>query len=125
MIYIVSGILVIMVIVTIARKVSVMNNPNVKNVNSTEAKELISSNKDMLILDVRTRDEYAQGHIPGAKLIPVNELPGKVASIEKYRDRPVLVYCASGGRSPSAVRTLLEEDFTKIYHLSRGFLSWR
>lgn len=125
MIYIVSGILVIMVIVTIARKVSVMNNPNVKNVNSAEAKELISANKDMLILDVRTRDEYAQGHIPGAKLIPVNELPGKVASIEKYRDKPVLVYCASGGRSPSAVRTLLEEDFTKIYHLSRGFLSWR
>ena len=102
-----------------------MFNANVKNVSAEEAYKLINDNKEIFILDVRTKDEYDGGHIPGAKLIPVQVLPAKIFELEKYKDMPVLVYCASGGRSPRAVDTLANNDFTNIYHLSRGISSWR
>ncbi|MBU3182705.1 rhodanese-like domain-containing protein [Clostridium psychrophilum] len=102
-----------------------MFNSKVKNVTAEEAYKLISDNKDFIILDVRTKDEYDNGHIPGAKLAPVNILSMKLAQLNKYRDKPVLVYCASGGRSPRAVDTLVNNDFKNIYHLSRGIFSWR
>jgi rhodanese-related sulfurtransferase len=102
-----------------------MFNSKVKNVTAEEAYKLISDNKEFIILDVRTKDEYDNGHIPGAKLVPVNILSMKIAQLNKYRDKPVLVYCASGGRSPRAVDTLVNNDFRYIYHLSRGIFSWR
>ena len=101
-----------------------MANPNVKNVTAEEANKLIIENKEILILDVRTQGEYAGGHIAGAKLIPSSELSSRVSELEKYANKPVLVYCASGGRSPGAVQTLLKNNFTNIYHLSRGISSW-
>ena len=102
-----------------------MVNSKVKNVTAEEAYKLISDNKEFIILDVRTKDEYDNGHIPGAKLVPVNILSMKLAQLNKYKDKPVLVYCASGGRSPRAVDTLVNNDFENIYHLSRGISSWR
>jgi len=49
----------------------------------------------------------------------------KVAELDKYKDKPILVYCASGGRSPKAVTILANNEFENIYHLSRGISSWR
>jgi rhodanese-related sulfurtransferase len=108
----------------IGRKKLMMANSNVKNVTAEEANKLIIENKEVLILDVRTQGEYAGGHITGAKLIPSSELSSRVSELEKYANKPVLVYCASGGRSPGAVQTLLKNNFTNIYHLSRGISSW-
>ena len=102
-----------------------MFNSKIKNVTAEEAHKLLSENSEFVILDVRTREEYEGGHIPGAKLVPVNVLPMKLAELDKYKDKPVLVYCASGGRSPRAVDTLANSDFTNLYHLSRGISSWR
>ena len=56
-----------------------MFNSNVKNVSSEEAYKLINDNKDLVILDVRTKEEYDGGHIPGAKLIPVQFLSIKLS----------------------------------------------
>src|SRR5665647_2519714 len=102
-----------------------MSNSNVKNVSAEEAYKLISGDKEFIIIDVRTKEEYDDGHIPGAKLVPVQILSMKLAELDKYKDKPVLVYCASGGRSPRAVDTLANNDFKNIYHLSRGISSWR
>ena len=102
-----------------------MFNSNVKNVSAEEAYKLISDDKEFIILDVRTKEEYDDGHIPGAKLVPVQILPMKLDELDKYKDKPVLVYCASGGRSPRAVETLANNDFKNIYHLSSGICSWR
>ena len=102
-----------------------MFNSKVKNVSPDEAYKLINEDKEFVILDVRTKEEYEVGHIPGAKLIPVQILPMKLAELDKYKDRPVLVYCASGGRSPRAVDTLVNSNFTNIYHMDRGISSWR
>ncbi|WP_291634388.1 rhodanese-like domain-containing protein [Clostridium sp.] len=102
-----------------------MFNSNIKNVSAEEAYKLINNDSEFIILDVRTKEEYDGGHIPGAKLIPVQVLPMMIAELSKYKDKPVLVYCASGGRSPRAVDTLLNNSFKNIFHLSRGISSWR
>ena len=96
-----------------------------KNVSVEEAYKLINENKELFILDVRTKEEYKEGHIPGAKLIPVQVLPDNISKLMGYKDKPILVYCASGGRSPRAVRTLIKNNFTKIYHLNRGISAWK
>jgi len=102
-----------------------MFNSNVKDVNAEEAYNLISDDKQFVILDVRTQAEYDDGHIPGAQLVPVQFIQYKVNDLKQYKDKPVLVYCASGGRSPRAVDTLVNNDFKNIYHLSRGISSWK
>ena len=102
-----------------------MFNSRYKNVSAEEANKLISDNKDFIILDVRTKEEFDNGHIPGAKLVPVQVLHTKLNELSEYKDKPILVYCASGGRSPKAVETLSDNDFQNIYHLRRGISSWR
>ena len=102
-----------------------MCDSNVKNVSGEEAYKLINEDKELIILDVRSKEEYDSGHIPGAKLLPVQSLSMRIDELGVYIDKPILVYCASGGRSPRAVETLMENDFTNIYHLSRGISSWR
>lgn len=65
------------------------------------------------ILDVRTEQEYSAGHLAGSINIPVHELPNKLDKLEK--DKPVLVYCASGNRSSTAVQILKDSGFTVVY----------
>ncbi|MCB2293500.1 rhodanese-like domain-containing protein [Clostridium algoriphilum] len=102
-----------------------MFNSLVKNVSSEEAYKLLSNDSEFFILDVRTKEEYDNGHIPGAKLVPVQLLPTKVNELDKYKNKAILVYCASGGRSPRAVTILKNNGFKNIYHLSRGISSWK
>ncbi|MBL4938336.1 rhodanese-like domain-containing protein [Clostridium sp. YIM B02515] len=101
------------------------NNKNVKNINADEGYKLINENKNMIILDVRTKGEFESGHIPKAKNIPVQQLSTRIKELEKYKDVPILVHCASGGRSPSAVRALAKNNFTQVYHLNKGLMSWK
>jgi len=102
-----------------------MLDTNVKNVSAEEAHKLIDKNKEMIIWDVRTKEEYDKGHIPGAKLVPVEVIPSKLSQIDKYKNRPILVYCQSGARSPIAVVALENNSFENIYHLSSGISSWK
>ena len=75
-----------------------------------QAKEMLSSgDKDLLLLDVRTKDEYREGHIKGAKLIPVQVLSGMIDEIADYSDKKVILYCALGGRSSKASGILQEK----------------
>lgn len=102
-----------------------MLDTNVINVSAEEAHKLICENKEFIILDVRTKEEYDKGHIPGAKLIPIEVISTKLAQLYKYKDKPVLVYCSSGAKSPVAIITLENNDFKNIYNLSGGIFSWK
>lgn len=86
------------------------------------AMELIEEKTSLVILDVRTDGEFRDGHIEGAKNIPVNELEGRLGELEKGDE--LLVYCRTGNRSGTAVSILMENNFTKIYHMSRGITAW-
>jgi rhodanese-related sulfurtransferase len=106
-------------------RISVKFNKNVKNVSGNEAAKLIGETKDLVILDVRTQGEHTSRHIPGSKLMPVNEIKSRIGELEKYRGKPILVHCASGSRSPKAVRVLLKNKFGPIYHMSHGLSDYK
>jgi rhodanese-related sulfurtransferase len=101
-------------------KILIKFNKNIKNVSGDEAVKLISENKDLVVLDVRSKGEYQTGHINGSKLMPANEIASRINELEKFRGKPILVHCASGGRSPKAVNVLLQNKFGPIYHMNRG-----
>jgi len=76
-----------------------------------------------LLLDVRTPEEYAEGHISGAKLIPIQILAEHLAEVPK--DKQVYVYCHSGARSSRASKLLAEHGFTNIENIVGGIEAWK
>ena len=78
-----------------------------------------------LILDVRTPDEYANGHVPNAVLMPHDELATRVGELGAEMDTPIVVYCESGRRAGMAGETLLEAGFTNVLHLEGDMSGWR
>ncbi len=77
----------------------------------------------LTVIDVRTAQETALGVIPGALLIPVDQLPQRAQELPKD-SRPKLVYCAGGGRSAAACEYLSEQGFVELYNLENGFMGW-
>lgn len=75
------------------------------------------------ILDVRQPNEYENGHIPGAKLIPLPDLTDRLAEIDPQK--PAIVYCAVGGRSRVAAQMLSGKGYQTVYNLSGGFKAWQ
>lgn len=82
---------------------------------------------DGLVLDVRNYDEWdgPLGHLDGAALIPLGELPARVAEIERYRSRPVLVVCRNGTSALTAAQTLLNNGFKDVTTLDGGLAAYR
>ena len=79
----------------------------------------------ILVLDVRSPDEFASGHIPNAINIPHGELEGRVTEIDRYRDGSVVVYCESGRRAGKAASVLLGAGFADVDHLAGDMSGWR
>ena len=95
----------------------------VQDVNEVQAKELISSRRDIVIIDVRTPDEYNAGHIPGAVLLNVSD-PSFATLVGKLeRTRTYLVYCRSGNRSRQAAVLLVEMGYASVYDFG-GIQDW-
>jgi rhodanese-related sulfurtransferase len=78
-----------------------------------------------LILDVREAPEFAAGHLPKARHIPVGELAKRVPEIVKFKDKPVIVTCRGGARAGAASRLLKREGFTAVYQLKGGVAAWQ
>ena len=93
------------------------------NITAEEAKKLMDSEEGCIILDVRTREEYDQGHIPGAILIPNTEIEAKAADLLPDKDQLILVYCRSGRRSKLAAQSLADLGYTNIREFG-GILDW-
>ena len=93
------------------------------NITAEEAKKLMDSEEGCIILDVRTREEYDQGHIPGAILIPDTEIEAKAADLLPDKEQLILVYCRSGRRSKLAAQSLADLGYTNIREFG-GILDW-
>jgi len=78
-----------------------------------------------LILDVRTPGEYSQGHVPNAVNISHNELASRLSELHSPSDRPIVVYCKSGGRARMAAKVLRHAGYTDILHLSGDMDGWK
>lgn len=93
------------------------------SISAQEAKQLIDTEEGCLIVDVRTRAEYDQGHIPGAVLIPDTEIRAQAVRTLPEKDQLILVYCRSGRRSRNAAQILAELGYTNIREFG-GILNW-
>jgi len=78
-----------------------------------------------LILDVRSAEEYAAGHIPGAVNIDYRQVTERIDSLQDYKNREVIVYCEQGVRASKAEAVLLEAGFAELRHLEGDMVAWR
>ena len=93
------------------------------NITAEEAKQIMDSEEGYIILDVRTQEEYDQGHIPGAILISHEEIAEKAEDVLTDKNQLILVYCRSGRRSLLAAEALVELGYTNIKEFG-GILDW-
>ena len=93
------------------------------NITAAEAKQIMDTEEDYIILDVRTQEEYDQGHIPGAILIPDTEVESKAEEVLTDKNQLILVYCRSGRRSKLASEILVELGYTNIKEFG-GIIDW-
>lgn len=93
------------------------------NITAEEAKEIMDSQEGYVILDVRTQEEYGQGHIPGAILIPDTEIKARAEKELPDKDQLLLVYCRSGRRSKLASEALAKLGYTNIKEFG-GIIDW-
>jgi len=96
--------------------------PSVPEISSQEAQARITSAEPPFVLDVREPDEYANGHIPGSKLIPLGTLGNHLAELPK--EQPIVVVCAAGGRSAHATQHLVQAGY-KAVNLVGGMMGWQ
>jgi len=98
---------------------------NVKDVDAATAQKLLAGNKELRVLDVRTPEEYAEGHIAGALNVDFKaaNFAEELAKLDK--DQAYILHCRSGGRSTKALPILKDNHFSTIYHLNNGFNDWK
>ena len=93
------------------------------NITAQQAKEIMDSQQGYIILDTRTQEEYDDGHIPGAILIPYDEILEKAENTLTDKDQLILVYCRSGRRSKLAAEDLQKLGYTNIKEFG-GITDW-
>jgi molybdopterin/thiamine biosynthesis adenylyltransferase/rhodanese-related sulfurtransferase len=98
----------------------------IDEVDSSQALDsLRDSERGCVIVDVREREEWDEGHLPGAVHVPRGHLESRIESAAPDKSRPVLVYCASGNRSAFAAKTLEELGYDHVVSLAGGFTDWK
>lgn len=87
------------------------------------AKASLDNDPSIILLDVRTEEEYKEGHLPGSILIPDYELQDRVATELPDKEAVIFLYCRSGNRSKTAAYRLLEMGYTQVYDIG-GIIDW-
>lgn len=103
-----------------ATTVDVRNLPNTVDVATVRA---LQGRPDVVLFDVREPYEYQAGHIPGVKLIPMNDVPNRINEIP--RDKTVILTCRSGNRSGQVADFLRKQGFTNVHNMQGGILAWQ
>ena len=104
----------------------------IEEVDCAKLESMRAERPDLMILDVRESSEHEQGHLEGAMLVPRGILeaaadfgyPKRVQQLVDARERPIVIYCASGGRSAMAAATLKQMGFREVYSLAGGISQW-
>jgi rhodanese-related sulfurtransferase len=93
-------------------------------VNTLQATQLMNRD-DALVLDLRPAAEFAGGHILGARNIPLADMARRAGELDKYKSKPVIVYCGAGNSSGAGVALLRKGGFANVVNLSGGFAAWQ
>ena len=94
----------------------------ISQLGTLEATRLI--NDDALVLDVREDKDWAAGHIPDARHIPLGALSSRLNELEKFKGKPIVVSCRSGHRSGRACAMLKKSGFENVHNLAGGIIAW-
>ena len=92
------------------------------NIDAVEAVKLI--NNDAVVVDLRSSDAHARGHIVNARSVPSDELESKLSTLDQYRSKPIIAVCESGVPSTRAVNTMRQQGFESVYGLKGGMTGW-
>jgi len=95
-----------------------------KDVTADEAQKVIETTKDLVIIDVRTPEEFKDGHIAGAKNVSLLDADFD-QKIKEYQGKPILLHCASGSRSARALTKMGDLRVPEIYHMNGGIKAWQ
>ena len=87
-------------------------------------KRMEQKDASMIILDVRTPEEFAAGHIAGAINIPYTHLPARLSELPDAGDKDIVLYCATGVRSERAAERMREQGYTRLLHLDGDMKAW-
>jgi rhodanese-related sulfurtransferase len=91
----------------------------------TTTETIFKINKeDAVILDIRKRDEFSEGHITDAINVPFEKLNDSLKELEKYKARPIIVVCKTGTTAGSAVAALTKAEFSEVFRLNGGMMDW-
>ena len=90
---------------------------------SLKEAQKLAKNGDVVILDVRTQEEYLEGHIEGSMLIPYDEIPKKASDMLADKNVPILIYCRAGRRSVIAAHMLANLGYLSLYEFG-GYTIW-
>jgi len=85
---------------------------------------LLINRENAQIIDLSEPDEYAAGHLPESRNIPVSRLDERESELDKFKDTPVILVCQTGARSPAIVKRLEKLGFTKVHSLDGGLKAW-
>lgn len=95
-----------------------------ESITPKQAQSILENDKNVFLLDVRTEEEFNQGFINGATLIPVQVLAQNLSKIENVKEKKIIVYCHSGNRSVNASRILVQNGFTPL-NVTGGITQWK
>lgn len=96
---------------------------NHNRISVEQVREDLESGKDFVLLDVRSKDEFREGHIEGAVNIPLQVLAYEVENEIPEKDQIIVLYCRSGVRTLTAAEILKDLDYTEVYDMG-GIISW-
>jgi rhodanese-related sulfurtransferase len=97
-------------------------NPNAV---SPQQAVLLVNREDAIVIDVRDQTEFAAGHVPNARHIPLKEIEARSAELKKFAKRPFILVCQTGSRSASALNVLRKAGYERVFNLSGGVAAWK
>ncbi|RLG31884.1 hypothetical protein DRN97_08700 [Methanosarcinales archaeon] len=104
----------------------VTGEPAIADITVEEAHEMMEADpEEIILLDVRTEEEYEERHIPDAVNIPLSELESRIGELDKYKSKKIIVYCKTGSRSRTASEILVQNGFKNVYNMLGGIEEWR
>lgn len=98
---------------------------SVPTITAEKVKEAVDAKADILLLDVRTPQEYANAHLDSSINVPVDEISKKIEKIITDKAKTIYVYCLSGARSSQAVNEMIKRGYSHVYSMKNGMLAWR
>ncbi len=93
------------------------------NISSDDVLKKIAAKENILLLDVRTEEEFSEGHLENATHIPLQELNERINELEQFKGKEIIVYCRSGNRSKTATSILQTKGFHAV-NMEGGIKQW-